>query len=265
MKNNFIINVDKIEYIKEYKECGITTFLFALKDYSVGYNSFTIEEINNIDEENKYLLINRVLDCESIDNLKKLLPKIKNIKGIFYEDIGIINIVKDPNIELILFQNHFNTNTYSINYWLDRVTSVVISNELTKEELTYITKNAKKPIVLHLYGHNQVMYSRRLLLTNWSKNFNIVNKNTNLIEDISTKVRFRVIENEYGTVMYSDKIFNGKELLSLNNIKYFYINPTLIDHSIVIDFLNNMKTHTNELEDNGFLEKETIYKLKGGN
>ena len=265
MKNNFIINVDKIEYIKEYKECGITTFLFALKDYSVGYNTYSIEKINNIDEENKYLLINRVLDCQAIDTLKELLPKIKNIKGIFYEDIGIINIVKDPNIELILFQNHFNTNTYSINYWLNKVDSVVISNELTKKEIEYITNNVTKPIVLHLYGHNQVMYSRRLLLTNWSKNFKIVNKNTNVIEDIATKVKFRVIENEYGTVMYSDKIFNGKELLNLKNIKYYYINPTLIEHNIVIDFLKDMKKHTNELEDNGFLEKETIYKLKGGN
>ena len=261
--NNYIINVDKLDYIKEYMECGINTFLFALKDFSIGYNTFTYDEIESLDLDNKYLLINRVLDCESIDKLKELLPKFKTIKGIFYEDIGIINFAKDLNIELILFQNHFNTNVYSINYWLDRVDSVVVSNELTLDELKYISEKANKPIVLNLYGHNQVMYSRRLLLTNWSKNFNIVNKKENLIEDIATHVRFRVLESEYGTVMYSDKIFNGKELLDLKNIKYFYINPTLIDHKVVMDYLKDMK-HTNDEEDSGFLYKETIYKLKGG-
>ena len=263
MNNKYIINVDKLEYIKEYRECGINTFLFALKDFSIGYNSYTLKQIEDIDIPNKYLLINRILDCKDIDKLKELLPKFKTIKGIFYEDIGIINIAKDLNLELILFQNHFNTNTYSVNYWLNKIDSVVISNELTLEELTYITNNVIKPVVVHLYGHNQVMYSRRLLLSNWSNNFKIVNKNENVIEDIATHVKFRALEQEYGTVMYSDKIFNGKELLKLNNIKYFYINPTLIDHNTVIDFINNIDKHTNELEDTGFLYKETIYKLKG--
>ena len=265
MNNRYIINVDRLDYIDEYKECGINTFLFALKDCSIGYKEFSFKEIESINLENKYLLINRVLDNNDIDKLKELLPKFKTIKGIFYEDIGIYNLAKDLDLELILFQNHFNTNSYSINYWLDKVDSVVVSNELTLEELKYITENVKKDIVLHLYGHNQVMYSRRLLLSNWSKNFKIVNKKENLIEDISSHVKFRVLESDYGTIMYSDKIFNGKELLVLKNVKYFYINPTLISHDLVMDFLNDINNHSSNDEDSGFLYKETVYKLKGGN
>jgi hypothetical protein len=102
------------------------------------------------------------------------------------------------------------------------------------------------------------------LLSNWSEFFNIDKKNTNVITDRATKVKFRAIENEYGTVMYSDKIFNGQDLLSLTNIKYFYVNTMLIDHNTIMDFLTN-KEHTSDLEDNGFLERETIYKLKERN
>ena len=75
-------------------------------------------------------------------------------------------------------------------------------------------KDASKEVVLHLFGYNQVMYSRRKLLSNWSDFFKIDKKNTNVLTDRATKVKFRAMENEYGTVMYSDKIFNGNELLS---------------------------------------------------
>ena len=106
------------------------------------------------------------------------------------------------------------------------------------------------------------MYSRRLLLTNWSENFKLKLKNPNIIEDEATKVRFIAFENEYGTIMYSDKIFNGKELIDLPNIKYYYVNTMMIDHSDVIAFLKNMQKPYGIDEDTGFLHKETIYKLK---
>ncbi len=263
MISKIIINVDNIEYLDDYRKVGLTTFLFPLEGYSVGYKTFSIEEINKIDVSNKYVLLNRVLDYKSIDSFKEDIDKLKGIKGIIFEDIGIYNILKDKkDIELILFQNHFNCNSISVNFWLDRVSSVVISNELTLEEIKDIVKSSKAPVVLHLYGYNQVMYSRRKLLTNWSEEFNVPYKNSNVITDQATKVKFRALENEYGTVMYSDKIFNGKELLDLDNVRYFYVNTTMIDHSNVMKYLKDITRDRNKDEDDGFLYRETIYKLK---
>lgn len=264
MISNILIAVDDIKYLNDYRKVGISTFLFPLEDYCVGYKTYTLEEINKQEVSNKYILINRLLDCKSVDKLKELLKKLNNIKGIIYEDIAVYMLAKELklNVELIFFQNHFQTNTESVNFWLDRVDSLLISNELTKEEITNIVNNSHKEVCLHLYGYNQVMYSRRLLLSNWSDEFSLDKENNNTIIDRATKVKFHAIENEYGTVMYSGNIFNGKSLLDENNIKYFYVNPTLIDHQEVMSFLNDIDNHNNENEDNGFLEKETIYKLK---
>ena len=260
--SNILIYVDKLEYISDYRKAGVSAFLFGLSDYCVGYNTYTLEDIKNVEVSNKYLLINRVLDCKAIDELKVILKDISGIKGIVFEDIGLVNVLKDYDVEKILFQNHFGTNKESINFWLDRVDSVFVSNEITYEEIDYICKNVKKDVVLHLYGYNQVMYSRRLLLSNWSDRFNIEKKSTNVISDISSGIKFRVMENEYGTVMYSQNIFNGSRLLGLDNVKYYYVNTTMIDHDVIMDFLSN-KEHSSEDEDNGFLDRETIYKLKG--
>ncbi len=260
MISKILLYVDDIQYIEDYRKAGVQAFLFALDGYCVGYNTYSLEEINKIDVSNKYILLNRILDCKDIDNLKELLPKF-NCKGIVYEDIGVYNLVKELglDIEMIFYQNHFGTNVRSINFWLDRGDSVFVSNEITYDEIKEIVNKAKKSVVLHLYGYNQVMYSRRLLLTNWSEEFNIPKKNKNVIEELVTKIKFRVIENEFGTVMYSENIFNGLDLLELDNVKYGYVNTTFLDHDTVMKMIETGKFDGG---DRGFLEKETIYKLK---
>ena len=263
MKSKILINVEKIEEIDDYRKAGITAFLFALTDYTVGYaNTYTISEIEKIDVSNKYILINRLLECHDVDNLKKLLKQLKTIKGIVYEDIAVYRIVKELNldIELIYFQNHFGTNSRSINFWLDRVDSMFLSNELTEEEIKDILTKVNKDVCLNVFGYNQIMYSRRILLTNWSREFNIPYKNDNVLEEVSTKIKIRAIENKYGTVMYSENIFNGLKLLELEHLKYGYFNTTFISHEDVMKILNN---EDNTLSfDKGFLKKATIYKLK---
>ncbi|MBQ8659681.1 MAG: U32 family peptidase [Bacilli bacterium] len=265
MKSNILIYVESLEYIEDYRKAGVSAFLFALEDYSVGYKTFSLEEIKKCDVSNKYLLLNRILDCKAIDELKNIFKNIDGVKGIVYEDIGVYNLIKELNldIELVHFQNHFGTNLGSVNFWLDRVDSIFISNENTKEEILNIVSKAKKEVCLHLYGYNQAMYSRRLLLSNWSQEFNIEYKNSNLLSDVATGVKFRAIENEYGTVMYSENVFNGKDIYGLDNVKFYYVNTMMIPHYQVMDFLTNIDRDFIAGEDDGFLNKETIFKLKG--
>ena len=70
MISNILIYVDDINHIDDYRKAGVSAFLFALEGYSVGYNTYSLEEINNNKVSNKYVMINRVLDCESVDRLK---------------------------------------------------------------------------------------------------------------------------------------------------------------------------------------------------
>ena len=103
------------------------------------------------------------------------------------------------------------------------------------------------------------MYSRRLLLSNYHEHFKLVNKKDCILEEINSKMHFRAVENTYGTVLYNGKLFNGLRLTNLDNVRYFYINGTFLGIKKVIEYLNGLKTDC----DDGFLEKETIFKLKG--
>ena len=264
MKSKILIYVSNPEYIGDYKALGVSAFLFALEDYCVGYETLPIEEIKKIDVSNKYILLNRILDCNDIDYLEEIISSFEGIKGLVFEDVGVYQMVKEKNLsfELILFQNHFATNINSVSFWLNRVDSILLGNELTLEEIESISRSVPKKVCLHLFGYNQVMYSKRRLLTNWSEEFSIPYESQNLLEDRATHVRFRVYENKHGTVMYSDKIYNGNVLFNNKSIYYYYVNPMLIEHETIKDFLRNIKNYENENCDTGFLYKETIYKLK---
>ncbi len=261
--NNYLISINNLNDIEKYKKVDISTFLFALKDYSIGYeNTFTIDEINNVNET-KYVLINALLTSADIDNLKKVIVNL-DVNGFIFEDVGLINVLNELNIKAkkILYMNHFNCNSVSANAWLNYCDSVVLSNELTLAEYTYITEHVESPIVLNVFGYNEIMYSKRKLLSNYYQKFMIDGNELNTIEDQVSHIKFHLVETDLGTIALSEHIFNGSKLLNLNNVLFYYLNTSFISTDEVIKFINNEAlTNTDE----GFLNTPTIYKLRGDN
>ena len=257
MKNKILITINSIDDIEKLKKLGITNYVFPLKDFCVGIpNTFLISEIPT----DGYLYINRILDNEGIDKLKEILSNIdKKIKGIIFDDLGVLEIIKDLNIEKILYLSHFNTNSNSINIYLDYVDTVIVSTDITREEIEYIINNTSKEISLVVFGYISAMYSRRLLLDNYSKFYNI--DKVNPLEIDNTGNKFIVYENEYGTVFYPKEIFNGLELLNLK-AKYYFFNSVFLNINQIENVLNGNLDSLNTSKH--FLEKETIYKLKDG-
>lgn len=271
MITKLILIPNNINDINELRDVGIATFLLPLEKYSIGYKSFKIDEINSI-KDNVYLLINRILTTNEIEDLKEYLSKLNNIKGIFYEDLGVFKILKETNLELINFQTHFNNHYLVVNYLLDLGnTSVVIPQDLTYKEINSILENASKEVCLFLFGKNEVMYSRRLLKTNYKKYYKLTKDFISIKERVSG-VKFDLVEDDNGTYLFDHNFYNGAELINLpkDNIKYYIINTIHLEINEVLKLLEYL--NKNELDkifsireniNTGFLHKETIYKVKG--
>lgn len=254
--NKILITINKKEDIKKLKELGITGYVFPLKDFCVGFpNTFLISEINE-----GYVYINRILDNKGIDTLKEIIKDINsNVKGIIFDDLGVLEVIKDLDIEKILYLTHFNTNSKSVNIYLDYVDTVILSTDITKEEIEYIINNCKKEVSLVVFGYISTMYSRRLLLNNYADFYNI--DKVNPLEIDNNGSEFIVFENEYGTVFYYKELFNGLELLDLN-CKYYFFNSVFLNIEDIKNILNNKFDYLKCSKH--FLNKETIYKLKDG-
>lgn len=259
-KDKILINIENLSDIEEYKKIGINNFLFAVDNFSIGYKTFDINSLINI-KENKYLLINKIFNTEDINEFKKIIQLLNKFNGIIFEDIGVYHLLKDTNINLIWNQSHFATNYSSINYWLDLTNSAVISNELTKEEVKEIIDKSNKKIILNVFGKNNIMYSRRTLLTNFNKYFKLkTNKEIILKENISN-CEFRMLENESGTFTFDNNYFNIIDYIKYfnnDNILFYLVYPFGLSVPEIKDIIEN---NSNIKYNDGFMNKKTIYKL----
>lgn len=262
-RNNYLVLVNNEELISKLKKVSDITFLFPIFGFTVGFETtFKIDEINN---ENAYIFINRVLDNEGITELRTLLKNLpQNIKGIVFDDIGVLNILQEENINLtkILFLNHLNCNYESINIWLEYVDSVIPSTDITEEETKEILEHAKKPLTLFTFGHVNIMYSRRTLLTNYNKNFNL---NVPLTSDLEEKMghkKFKIVENAYGTVVYTSEPFNGLALREYDNVLYNYINTVFLSDDEVLEIIKSTGNLEEKYSYKYLSTEKTIFKLK---
>lgn len=105
------------------------------------------------------------------------------------------------------------------------------------------------------------MYSRRTLLSNFNKHFELENRSNAILEESITNNEFLATENDKGTFIVNNKHFNLIPYLNEFNddkILYYLIYPNGIDYNEMIKYINE---ETTDNTDEGFMNKKTIYKL----
>lgn len=262
-KNNTLLLVNNLELVQSLKDRNDITFLFPLTDFCVGFsNTFHLNDIK-IDA---YIYLNRLFTSDDIEKVKNILLNLpSNIKGIVFDDIGVLNILLSANIKItkILFLSHFNCNYESINAYLKYVDSVVVSSDITIEEIDTILKKAAKPLVLYTFGHVSIMYSRRSLLTNYNKYFSKNVPKVSLLEEGISHQKFKIIENTYGTVIYTEKPFNALSLRNKQNVLYNFINTVFLSNNEIIEIINSNDNLESIYPYKYLSENKTIVKIKG--
>jgi len=262
-KNKTLLLINNKSIVDKLKEESNITFLFPVKGFCVGFeNLYDVDEIG-IDS---YIFVNRILDNEGIENFREFIKNIPDyIKGIVFDDIGVLNVLVKENISItkILFLNHMNCNYESINAYLEYIDSVVVSPDITIDEIKEILRYAIKPVVLYTFGHMNIMYSRRTLLTNYNRHFNSDVGELATLEEEMQKNKFKIIESIYGTVIYTNEPFNGLVLRDEDNVLFNLINGVFLSDEEIINIVNS-ENNLDEIYPYKYLsEKKTIFKLKG--
>lgn len=262
MKNKFLI-IPGTCALEKVSDCD---FLFPLQGFCVGMErTFSLESIPDY----SYIYVNRLLDSKGIEEFTKLLPLFsKKVKGIVFEDLGILNVLKEHSIavETIFYGTHGVCSSYTANSLLCDVDTVILSNDITKEEIDEILGRVTKKVGLYIYGHLPYMYSRRTLLTNYSKHFSLEEKKQRIIKEKVSKKEFLVVEDEFGTVVYDPLVFDGRVLLN-KEVSYFLVDLRFEHVSSIKQFMQDFLAG-NPIPNttDGFLYRKTIYRLplKGG-
>lgn len=256
---SIVRNKEEIKILEEY----VDAFIVPLKDLSINYeNYFTLSEINEINTEKElFVSINKNIHNNELSLLKEGLKKLKNVTAIIFYDVALVNL--KTSFELVWAQEHLTTNYQTINFWYEKgVKYVYLSSEITKDEINEISEKTKSKIFLNVFGYLPMFTSRRHLVNSYLETFNKEKAdNYSLYKEGKN---YPVVDFEHGTTVYSDYILNITSEVKDLNIDYAVFNPFKIDINDYTFVLKNFKEGKSvSFEKNlGFLNKETIYKVK---
>lgn len=211
--------------IPNNKDVVFNNLILPLKDYSIGFDVYyTVSEINSLSKKlNISVIINKFLHKEDIKNIINIINELEidNIKYIFVEDLGLVSLL--DNNKVVVSQNHIINNYDSINYFKSLgYSNILVNNDLTINELEEIISKASSNLFMYFISKNNLMYSKRRLLTAFS---NYKNSDISKKEVITEKVsnhKLIIKEEKCGTCIFNKRIFAGNkymsELSSVNKI-----------------------------------------------
>jgi len=262
-------------------------FIVGINGLSVNlpFYADNIEEIvNYIKSNNKeiFVSLNKNIHNSDLEYLKEMLIKLDtlDVTGVMYYDASVVSFKRelDLKVDLVWAQEHMTTNYLTGNYWNSfGANYMFVSNEVTIDEIIEMSAKVEAKLMVQLFGYIPIFNSRRHLVDNYLKTFNIDSSSNYLLEKEGKN--YSIVDDENGTTVYSANILNGlEEYLNLknNNISYIVLNSYNIEVQKFIkvleifDSVNNSNIDScvkqiDEMFDNvdrGFLYTETVYKVK---
>lgn len=253
--------------IPNNKDVVFNNLILPLKDYSIGFDVYyTVSEINSLSRKlNISVIINNFLHKEDIKNIINIINELEidNIKYIFVEDLGLVSLL--GNDKVVVSQNHIINNYDSINYFKSLgYSNILVNNDLTINELKEIISKTSSNLFMYFISKNNLMYSKRRLLTAFS---NYKNSDISKKEVITEKVsnhKLIIKEEKCGTCIFNKRIFAGNkymsELSSVNKI----VNLSNMDEfetKTILKYMDKVNLSDYIEIDNYFLDNVIPYKV----
>lgn len=258
--------------LKNTKVDGWIVNIFGLSCY---YDHlYSLEEIESIVDiahrQNQKVYVNakKIIHEQDIDKVTYLVKELEKI-GIdyyIYGDVAFLEIVENLQIKakLIYQVATYMTNKYDINEMLKDNNSVVVSTELSLEEMKEIVNDTPKELYLHAFGYYPIFHSRRELISNYLiyRNREIDSEaNYDVVEELR-KTHYPIEQNENGMVVYLDGAYNlTEELVFFENAMAILLSKfiSLEDYQKVLEIYANNGNYQ-ELENlNIVLSKGLLY------
>ena len=265
------------------------SFIIGLKDFSINYQEYEIEEIKKLKEDYPdieiFVSMNKNIFNSDLKVLEQRLFELNqiDISGILFYDLSILSLAKKNKLDipLIWAQEHMTTNYNTINYFYDKgVEYTYLSSEITLEEIKEIKEKSNAKLISFFFGYPDVSFSKRKLLTNYFLYNNLKKKNDWYLISSDNDNKYFIKENNLGTRILYGQVMNGikpfnelrdtvdyallsEELVEHESfIKVLEIFRNLLDNKITLDLANDKIKEITGSENTNFYYKKTIYKVK---
>lgn len=284
-----VVVPNSVEDISFYES---NIFVLGLENYCINYPSVSLDEIKKLSSKySLFISVNKNIFNNELADLTEKLVELSHlsIRGVLFYDLGVLNIVRENNIQvdLVWHQTHMVTNYNTCNFYYEKgVSSGFLANEITLDEILEIKKRTKMKLMVECFGYPIMSHSRRMLLTNYFKSIGKKKENKvyhleNMNEDYllkessdgasilygklinGVKPLFDLVENDIDYVVLDmqevDKSIGKEVLTTYSNIIRNYASITEKEKDSIINRMNNLIG-----DSTNFFYKRTIYKVKKG-
>ena len=214
-----LAGISKLDHLQKVQYSGIDGIIFG--SFFSLKNSFPIDTFLKISEFcdrahlKKYIVLDSIVSEEEkgdLYNYFDLLLRLK-VDGIYFHDLAVYDVARSfERTDLLIYDGQtMMTNSLDIAFFLDQDIDVVLGRELTLEEI--IPMIAKNPgrLDMQVFGRYRLSYSKRNFLSNYYKEIgkddDPKDKKTFTLREETRDYYLPIIENEYGTQIYTDFVF----------------------------------------------------------
>lgn len=281
----YIVQLNDINLIGELIENEVTAITVGINQLSNGaIINASIEDIEDICQKAGsniavYVLLNQLYDQVKIEELELTLEKLSNtsVKGIFFQDFGLLQIVQERqySFDLVYAPDTLNNSFGSLNALKKLgVDKFLLSGQLHLDEIVDIVDNVNASCIVPIHGVLPIAYSKRMLLENY---FNLIKVGQKT--DYNEKLKIKVNNKDEYSYIYED--YYGTHIYTTNQLctlgiempgAYGYIETMYMDNSMIIDTIKAYRNsesfesfaskHNGINFDTGFLNEGTVYKLE---
>ena len=262
-----IATLNEIDYLKALKQASADGIIFG-GPFSLrfAYDAKEFHQITKFCKENAlkcYISIDSFISEQDKPHLYRYLDAIKHLDpdGIYFTDLGVLNCAQAYGLQekLIYDPDTLLANSLDTAFYLKNNIGAVLARELTLNEITKIIDRFPNKLDLQVFGHLKLSYSKRKFLTNYFKHFAIdaevaERKDLSLVEE-SRSYRLPVVEDTYGTRIYSDYIFMMyRELVPLKaKLKRAIVDGSFLSENLFMTTIRDLKSLN--AENAGYIEQ----------
>jgi len=218
------LHTENLNVLKQWKdkkwECILTEPNFSYRHPHIQTESQFVEFYNQVVElgYHPYIQVNGYIEESQLDGLKNWLNKTieLNPKGFYFNDFAVFNHLKEVKYagEIIYSPETILTNAMDIEVLLERTDRVVLSKELTLEEITQLMTLYPNKIEAFGLGYGLMSFSKRPLVRNYLDEIGVqkevLNHTDLVIKESKRDQFFPILEENEGTSIFLDTVLFPK-------------------------------------------------------
>ncbi len=212
-----------------------------------------------------YIEINGFIEEHQLEGLKPWIKDLMDypIQGFYFADLSVLMFLNELGYpgEKIFAPETILTNTFEVRTYLESVNRVMISKELTLEEILVICKAFPNRVEIFGAGHLQMSVSKRPLLSNYlsliHKEQTTLNQTDFRLRELKRSEKMPILEEATTFCVFTQRILNPlEELPQIKEAQCFgiHFDPLFINKEYATAYfeilVDQLKSHDlNKIDD----------------